>query len=416
MNSIFINRNKVKVIISNYFEFSRKINSKINNKSFKFSKEEYVKDKVKENVKDTQSNINSNENIPFDEMTREEKIFNSIETTTTSNEKKIKKEARWKISKDEVKNYPDFKEHEYLSNKHEINKKQFTFDKEEEMEEYLDLNKNELKDQKNEDVIFDKIKSKNKDRTNSSENSNLEKSINTKNNNKIEIANTNPTNKVKTNIPLDKLNSFFKEIDELNDSFKDKNTIFNKEFVGKTSENYLGLNIDKNDYLVKQPLKGFKWGIDENNPVPEIESDKIFNRHTYPTFNQIVKYLECNRFKDIKIYPTMQLGFTHLKEHSVVATGFNSKHIYKVLKDLLRDVKKLEIHGVNHLTISGRRYEEFMSTEIGEVGVYLFTEEGREEIDIDNRWLNRKAMAELSKHITHEDLSEQHKKKRRYKF
>ena len=100
-----------------------------------------MKDKVKDNVKDTQSNINSNENIPFDEMTREEKIFNSIETTTTSNEKKFKKEAKWKISKDEVKNYPDFKEHEFLSNNHEINKKQFTFDKEEEMEEYLDLNK-----------------------------------------------------------------------------------------------------------------------------------------------------------------------------------------------------------------------------------------------------------------------------------
>jgi len=110
----------------------------------------------------------------------------------------------------------------------------------------------------------------------------------------------------------------------------------------------------------------------------------------YPTVEAMVNFLESNTLKDIIVVPTHKLGLQHLKETSILCSGFNAKHIYKSAKDLVVELKKLKIPYLPFTpTIFGRRDEEWLIVEIGEIQVHLFTESLRKDDDLLERWLDQ---------------------------
>ena len=109
----------------------------------------------------------------------------------------------------------------------------------------------------------------------------------------------------------------------------------------------------------------------------------------YPSVEALVSFLEVNSIKDIIVVPTHKLGMVHLKENTILCSGHTSRHIYKTAKDLVVDLKKLNIPNLPFIpTVFGRRDEEWLIVEIGEVQVHLFVESFRKEMDLLERWLN----------------------------
>lgn len=103
----------------------------------------------------------------------------------------------------------------------------------------------------------------------------------------------------------------------------------------------------------------------------------------------MVKYLEINNMLDIVVVPTQKLGYKHLKEHSIVCTGHTQRHIYKIAKELVVEIKKLNLPNLlRYPQIYGRRDEEWLLVEVGEVSVHFMVESFRKEQDLVGRWLN----------------------------
>lgn len=259
-----------------------------------------------------------------------------------------------------------------------------------------------------------------------------------------------------TKLSEDVLKDFLGEVDQINDRLKTNKELFNKTFTGRIDpdklhseenvEEYIDDEEDNlegksflsklkskakkirssakatitevTEFLVKKPSKNFKWGVtSEDTERNELMEQKglIFVQGEKPSYLQLVKYAELCRLKDIKVIPTLELGFSHLSKYSILTTGFNSKHIHKCAKDLLKELKSLKIEG-RMPTISGRRHEEMMIIESGECTIYFFTENGREQHDLEFKWLNAKSMTEMAKKDNHYMNSELYSKKRKYKF
>jgi len=66
-----------------------------------------------------------------------------------------------------------------------------------------------------------------------------------------------------------------------------------------------------------------------------------------------------NNLKDIVVVPTQELGLVHLKRHSIICSGFTSKHIYKTAVDFTIELKNLKIPNAPVPTISGRKDAEW---------------------------------------------------------
>jgi len=109
----------------------------------------------------------------------------------------------------------------------------------------------------------------------------------------------------------------------------------------------------------------------------------------YPSIEALVSFLEVNNLHDIIVVPTHKLGLKHLKENSILSSAHTSKHIYKVAKDLVVDIKALNIPNLPFVpTIFGRRDEEWLIVEIGEIQIYFFVDTFRKEMDLLDIWLN----------------------------
>lgn len=102
----------------------------------------------------------------------------------------------------------------------------------------------------------------------------------------------------------------------------------------------------------------------------------------------LIKFLEINNMQEIVIVPTHELGLIHLKEHAVVSSGFTARHIYRTAKDLIVELKALNIPNIMTPIIHGRKDEEWLIIEVGEVQLHLFVDSYRKEQDIVEKWLN----------------------------
>jgi ribosome-associated protein len=93
--------------------------------------------------------------------------------------------------------------------------------------------------------------------------------------------------------------------------------------------------------------------------------------------------------RDIVVVPTHKLGLKHLKEHSILASGFASRHIYKVAKQFSVDLKALDIPDLPHPPrVHGRRDDEWLIVEIGEISVHFMVDTLRKDHDLVDLWVN----------------------------
>jgi ribosomal silencing factor RsfS len=112
-----------------------------------------------------------------------------------------------------------------------------------------------------------------------------------------------------------------------------------------------------------------------------------FQYGQHPTIDAIVNFLEINNLRDIVVVPTHKLGRLHLKETSILCSGFTQKHVYKSAKDFLVELKKLNIPN-EKLRISGGRDQEWLLVEVGQIAVHFFVESFRKEQDLLEIWMN----------------------------
>jgi ribosomal silencing factor RsfS len=77
-----------------------------------------------------------------------------------------------------------------------------------------------------------------------------------------------------------------------------------------------------------------------------------------------------------------------LNENSILCSGFTQKHIYKAAKDYLTEIKKLNIPNIKTPIIYGRRCDEWLLIDIGNVSLHFFVESFRKEQDLLEIWMN----------------------------
>jgi ribosome-associated protein len=181
---------------------------------------------------------------------------------------------------------------------------------------------------------------------------------------------------------LAKLQELINQDQEGKDNFKPLNKA--KEENVKIDEEGEPLPEEK-PILVNRPLKNFVWGLGQQTKQRKFK----FTQGEYPTVEALVNFLEVNNLKDIIVVPVHKLGLIHLKENNIICSGHTSRHIYKSAKDLVVEIKKLNIPNLPHIpTVYGRRDEEWVIVEIGEVTIHFFQEQFRKEIDLLDRWVN----------------------------
>lgn len=93
--------------------------------------------------------------------------------------------------------------------------------------------------------------------------------------------------------------------------------------------------------------------------------------------------------QDIVVVPTQKLGLKHLRENSIVCSGYTTRHIYKIAKTLVVELKSLKVPNFDSLpTVLGRKDEEWLLIQVGETSVYFFVESLRKDFDIVDLWIN----------------------------
>ena len=126
---------------------------------------------------------------------------------------------------------------------------------------------------------------------------------------------------------------------------EESNSDIQKEVKKENIENSYDNVNDDNKVLVHRPHKNFKWGLGEQLQRKRGRQLLIiivkFTKGEFPTIEQVVNFLELCNLKDIIVFPTKELGFLHLKEHSILCSGFTTKHIYKSAVDMLIELKNL---------------------------------------------------------------------------
>jgi ribosomal silencing factor RsfS len=143
--------------------------------------------------------------------------------------------------------------------------------------------------------------------------------------------------------------------------------------------------IDEKQVLVHRPGKNFVWGLGQQTKQRKFK----FIQGEYPNVDSLVNFLEINNIQDIVVVPTHQLGLLHLRENSIVCSGFTAKHIYKTAKDLTVELKKLQIPNLPFIpTIFGRKDSEWLLVEIGQISIHFFVESYRKDYDLVDVWLN----------------------------
>lgn len=92
---------------------------------------------------------------------------------------------------------------------------------------------------------------------------------------------------------------------------------------------------------------------------------------------------------DIVIVPTHELGLKHLQPTNIVCSGYTTKHIFKVCKDLCVEIKKLNLANFkNSHLLSGRKDSEWFNIDVGEISINFFVESLRKDFRLEEVWLD----------------------------
>jgi len=84
-----------------------------------------------------------------------------------------------------------------------------------------------------------------------------------------------------------------------------------------------------------------------------------------------------------------ELGRTDLPRWGIILTGYSSRHLYRMGKNLLKAFLEAEIPDLNNPPkLYGRKDDDWILVECKDIMVHMFTEEAREDIDLEYKWRN----------------------------
>jgi ribosomal silencing factor RsfS len=84
-----------------------------------------------------------------------------------------------------------------------------------------------------------------------------------------------------------------------------------------------------------------------------------------------------------------ELGRKDLPKWAIVLSGYSSRHLYRMAQNLVKALKDVEIPEIlNPPKMYGRKDDEWILVECKDIMVHMFTEEAREDIDLEYKWKN----------------------------
>ncbi|KAM3144292.1 hypothetical protein pb186bvf_003456 [Paramecium bursaria] len=172
--------------------------------------------------------------------------------------------------------------------------------------------------------------------------------------------------------------------------------------------------------VVERPQKGQVWGLEgqlmERKEVPSTTDKEV-------TLQKIASFLELNQIKEIVDHDLYKYEKYHPQRYGLIGTMYSSQHGWKVCRELLKwfmtlyneelaQAKKVkealaeeafmnpEKRGEINLkkqsmievpfgkpSISGAKDDEWLMISYKEFMIHLFTEESRNEVDIEAKWM-----------------------------
>ncbi len=99
--------------------------------------------------------------------------------------------------------------------------------------------------------------------------------------------------------------------------------------------------------------------------------------------------MTVHQAKDVTVFNLKKMGWRGHADYSIVCTGYSPRHLHKIGRLLLEEVKKLNCEQLKYTPhIAGRKEDEWLLIRIQDVVVNLFTQDYRDEIDIEQRYMD----------------------------
>ena len=100
--------------------------------------------------------------------------------------------------------------------------------------------------------------------------------------------------------------------------------------------------------------------------------------------------------KDISLVDLEELGRQDLPRWGIILTGFSSRHIHRMAQNLVKAFEDIEIPELmNPPKLYGRKDDDWILVECKDIMVHMFTEESRDEIDLEHKWRSKFTDEEL---------------------
>ncbi|EGR33263.1 hypothetical protein IMG5_057280 [Ichthyophthirius multifiliis] len=140
--------------------------------------------------------------------------------------------------------------------------------------------------------------------------------------------------------------------------------------------------------LVNRPEKGVVWGLGGQLLK---QQKNFFKKGEYPNPEAVIAFLELEQAKDITCIDLLEeCNRTDLPRYGIILSSYSCRHNYRIASNLLKAIRELDIPHLQQRSfkISGRKDDEWLLLDFGDVAVHMFVEEARDEIDLEWRWRN----------------------------
>ena len=136
--------------------------------------------------------------------------------------------------------------------------------------------------------------------------------------------------------------------------------------------------------VIKRIEKDYRWGLGGQLMKRKKEP---FKKNKIPEIEDLVMFLEKELLKDVKIIDMKEHKREAFCDISILVVGYSNRHIYKAAKALVTELNKLNVNYSNLPRIFGRKDDEWLMVNVGKlIFVHFFTENMKEEIDLEKQW------------------------------
>jgi len=120
--------------------------------------------------------------------------------------------------------------------------------------------------------------------------------------------------------------------------------------------------------------------------------------------------------KDVSLVDLLEYDRIDLPRWGIIVTGFSSRHLHRMATSLAKSIKDLQIPGlINPPRVDGRRDDEWIMVSWKDYMVHMFTEESREDLDLENKWKSPDYEDDMDQKQQLENLNKQRKLYQGYK-